>query len=72
MTIKIITKGVNPKAILLRGSCYNCKTVVECSKDDAKNTYDQRDGNSWSVVCPVCSGSIYLVEYEPHDGRGPG
>ena len=74
MTIKIITKGVDPKTTPLRGTCSNCRTEVECTQQDATPTEssDQRDFGSFHVKCPVCSASIYMRKYVPHDGRGPG
>jgi len=68
MTIKIITKGVDPKTIPMRGTCHNCKTVVECAKEDVKQYYsNQRDmdeGYSY-VACPLCSVQITVKEYNP-------
>ena len=82
MSIKIISKGIDPKTIPLRGTCYTCKTVVECAQKDAvvSDAYDcrdQRSGTSYTVACPVCNSSIYVTKhvghkYEEHDGRGPG
>lgn len=74
MTIKIITKGVDPKTIPLRGACFNCKTTVECLQSDAKchDSRNQRDSAYYSVICPVCNSNIYVSEYTHHDRRGPG
>jgi hypothetical protein len=77
MTIKIITKGVDPKTTPLRGTCSNSRTEVECAQVDAKyngnyDCRDQREQPYYSVVCPVCAHGIYMRKYVPHDGRGPG
>lgn len=66
MTIKIITKGVDPKTVPMRGTCQNCKTVVECGKEDVQQYYGtQRDmdaGYSY-VVCPLCTAQIVIRRY---------
>lgn len=69
MAIKIITKGVIPKDIPWRGTCYNCKTVVECDKSDATyhSNYDCRDpreSSYYTTTCPVCKANIHVKEHQ--------
>ena len=61
MAIKVITKGVPPKDKVFKGTCHNCKSVVECKKEDGNHSYgDQRDpGEMVNIMCPVCHSNMY-------------
>jgi len=72
MTIKIITKGIGPKTIPLCGTCYTCRTVVECEQSDANFYSSSYGGDSgYCVVCPVCSASISLTQRLPDPPEPP-
>lgn len=57
--MRILKQGVNPDDIVQQGTCYRCRTEVEFTRKEAKFHCDQRDGDSYSVPCPVCNSRIY-------------
>lgn len=59
--MKIIHKG-EPPADLWRGTCYHCKTVLECKSHELRNSYpgDQRDGPVGFLSCPVCGRDMHV------------
>lgn len=70
--MKIIKKGKRPEDKKHRGTCHNCKTVVEFSQSEGVVTYDQRDGNFVTVKCPTCGQDITSAinppqRFDPHD-----
>jgi endogenous inhibitor of DNA gyrase (YacG/DUF329 family) len=56
--MKIISKGVDPKTMPIMATCNKCGTTVEFMPSEAKYSSDQRDGDFYTVECPVCTGSI--------------
>lgn len=68
MTVKIITRGIDPKTIPWRGTCFNCKTVIECGKEDTTHhpNYDPRDPREQAyetASCPVCNSQVIVNPY---------
>ncbi len=69
MTIKIITRGIDPKTFPWRGTCHNCKTVFECDKSDTTHhpNYDPRDPREQdydTATCPVCNAQAHVTVYK--------
>lgn len=63
--MKIIKKG-SPKAIVFRGSCFQCGCEVECEKSEVKRSESDgpnRPGSEY-VDCPTrgCTGMIFVKE----------
>lgn len=58
--MKIIKRGMLPEDRYYQGLCNHCTTVVEFKFSEAEPIYDQRDGNSLKVDCPVCERPIYV------------
>ena len=56
--MKIISKGVDPATVPIIASCSKCKTQIEFLPCEAKYTSDQRDGDFYSIACPVCKSTI--------------
>lgn len=56
--MEILFKGIPPSEKDYTGECYYCKTRVRFKAKEGKTTYDQRDGNFITVLCPVCSRPI--------------
>ncbi len=56
--MKIISKGVDPATVPIMASCNKCKTTVEFMPAEAQYTSDQRDGDFYTVDCPVCKSKI--------------
>lgn len=63
MTIKIIKRGVHPDEKVYHGVCRRCKTEIEFLAKDGKYmpAYEQRDGPTIIVECPVCKHSITVA-----------
>ncbi len=62
MPIKIVRQGKDPRLDTMAGTCSNCKTGVECLRHECNSTSDQRDGDWYSVVCPVCKRDITMTK----------
>lgn len=58
--MKIIKRGTPPSEDIFGGTCFRCKTVIECTRAEVpKVEYDQRDDDEYgNVKCPVCAGLI--------------
>ena len=70
MAIQIIQRGVLPEAIRYKTKCRHCNTIFSFLKSDAHLTGDQRDGDFYTIKCPVCSKDHHisaggLKEYVP-------
>ena len=70
MAIQIIQRGVLPEAIRYKTKCRHCNTIFSFLKSDARLTGDQRDGDFYTIKCPVCSKDHHisaggLKEYVP-------
>ena len=70
MAIQIIQRGVLPAAIRYKTKCRHCNTIFSFLKSDARLTDDQRDGDFYTIKCPVCSKDHHisaggLKEYVP-------
>ena len=70
MAIQIIQRGVLPAAIRYKTKCRHCNTIFSFLKSDAHLTGDQRDGDFYTIKCPVCSKDHHisaggLKEYVP-------
>lgn len=59
--MKIISRGVPPSEAIHRATCTTCKTEVEFERKEGKMVYDQRDGDSVTVTCPVCGATIWAA-----------
>ena len=70
MAIQIIQRGVLPAAVRYKTECRHCNTIFSFLKSDAHLTGDQRDGDFYTIKCPVCSKDCHisaggLKEYVP-------
>lgn len=66
--MKIIQRGTDPKSTPIRATCNNCQTVFEFHPIEAKYSYDQREGDFYSIDCPVCNKT---VTKQAHRGAHP-
>jgi hypothetical protein len=53
--MKIISRGVPQKEKEAEWSCDDCRSRISSKQEEGKTTYDQRDGNFVTFICPVCS-----------------
>ncbi|MGJ7500088.1 hypothetical protein ACSFBF_06985 [Variovorax sp. ZT5P49] len=56
--MKIISRGKLPDLQPIQAECGYCHTVVEFTRQEARHVSDQRDGDYYSLACPVCSKEI--------------
>ena len=56
--MKVIKQGQIPGEITHRATCNRCKTEVEFKRKEGRISYDQRDGDFITVVCPLCRDDI--------------
>ena len=72
MAIKVIFQGQRPEDKPYEGTCYTCKTKIECLQADGtiKPAYDQRDRESLIVICPTCKGTINCYPISETRGWG--
>lgn len=56
--MKIIVRGKPPESKPMRMTCSHCATVVELLPSEARYVSDQRDGDYYSLKCPVCTREI--------------
>lgn len=63
--MKIIRAGKTPRDLQngCTATCTVCKVKIEIEGTDTLiHTYDQRDGENWSIECPTinCCNKIYI------------
>lgn len=65
----VVTQGIVPENQPIRATCGHCKTVIEFLPEEATYTSDHRDGDFYTIPCPVCEKIITknVVSY-----NGPG
>ncbi len=51
--MEVIFRGQIPNPNF-KGTCYNCKSIVEAEPKELSVYSDQREGTSGSGICPVC------------------
>jgi RNase P subunit RPR2 len=61
--MKILKRGTPPipdSEKVHKGTCHNCKTVIEFQQKEAKLYDDERGNGSYLTIdCPVCNKTIY-------------
>lgn len=61
MAIEIIKRGEDPAEKPIPATCTNCKTDITFLPSDAKRVPDQREGDYYEVICPVCPTKITVA-----------
>jgi RNase P subunit RPR2 len=56
--MRIIKEGKLPEEILKRLTCSHCHTEFEFAMKEAKYNSDQRDGDYYTIPCPLCCRTI--------------
>ena len=56
--MRIIERGVPPETKEIEVTCRNCKTVFAFLPIEARRVNDQRDGDFWSLPCPICTKQV--------------
>ncbi len=59
--MEIIKKGQPKNEKIYNATCRSCDTQIRFQRKEAKETFDQRDGNFLTVKCPVCGDSIHIA-----------
>ena len=57
--MKILKKGNKPEDRVYRNTCSNCRSELEFFAHETQLVSDQRDGNYFTIKCPVCGYSKY-------------
>lgn len=60
--MKIIKTGRIPEEIEYVKKCHNCGTEFSFKLREAKLDFDQRDGDYYSIECPLCSKSVTFTK----------
>lgn len=60
MSIEITKRGSLPGDRKASAECRNCSTQFTFQQSDAAFHSDQRDGDYYSVPCPLCSTSVIV------------
>lgn len=58
--VKILVKGTIPEEQWYKGTCGHCHTEFAFQRKEAKYSSDQRDGDYFSIDCPLCSKPVYV------------
>lgn len=56
--MKIISKGVPKSARVWRGTCNDCRSIVEATEGELTTHSCQRDGEWAEAKCPVCKSRL--------------
>ena len=57
--MEILKRGKKPEDKEYEATCQRCKTEIRFKQEEARITYDQRDGDFVTVECPVCNHPIH-------------
>ena len=60
--MKIIKEGKLPEVETIRVTCRNCNCVFEFLVGEAKKTFDQRDGDYYTIACPTVGCSKMVIK----------
>lgn len=65
--MKLIKRGIDPKAVKRYAKCYNCKSEYEFLPSDPEVTlmHDMREGDYYTFICQVCNCPIYASARVP-------
>jgi hypothetical protein len=58
--MEILRQGKLPEEKEYVGDCRRCNTQVRFKHSEGETHYSQHDGDSISVVCPLCKTLIYV------------
>ncbi len=67
--MKIVKRGTPPKDTVFAGTCFQCKSDLECTRDElpSYNPGDYRsEGEFGHADCPVCG---YRVCFHPKETK---
>ena len=59
--MNILKRGTPPEERQYQGTCGKCETEIHFLQMEGQVTFDQRDGDFITVVCPVCNESIHVA-----------
>lgn len=68
--MEIVRQGADPVKQHIEGECTRCRTVIKFLPVEARYVPDQRDGDFYSIQCPVCPNMI--TAQVPRGYNGPG
>lgn len=56
--VKIIKRGLIPEERIHYVTCRHCRSELSFNEGEANRTSDQRDGDFFTIKCPVCGRSV--------------
>ena len=60
--MKIIRSGKTRRPTETEAECIECHCQFSFTKNEAKHTYDPRDGDAYVVSCPECKHDNWIAE----------
>jgi len=60
MAIEILERR-EPGDRVYENTCSRCKSRLRYRRSDARLVFDQRDGDSAVINCPVCSNEVFTA-----------
>lgn len=68
--VRIIKEGREPDTKPVVATCSRCSTVFEFFPPEAQYVSDQRDGDFYSIDCPVCKREVTKAAKSGYFGPG--
>lgn len=56
--MRVIRQGQDPRLTPVTCTCAQCRSEIEFLPHEAKLVSDQREGDFYQLMCPVCSSTI--------------
>lgn len=57
--VEVIERGQPTWNRRHRVKCLGCQSILEFAELEAKRTSDQRDGDFFTIECPVCKRDVH-------------
>lgn len=68
--VTIIRQGIIPENQPIQATCGHCRTVFSFLPIEAKYNADQRDGDFYSIPCPLCKRTCNVSKPGYHGPYG--
>lgn len=58
--MRIVYTGKIPESVVYEGSCWSCKTRIECDQHETESITSPYGDTNYFYACPICKKSISL------------
>lgn len=58
--VEIIREGKLPGLKQVKHECSNCHTIFKFLLNEARVTFDQRNGDFATIQCPLCNSACHV------------